>query len=174
MKRFSILVLLMSLVLFSGAAIEAGNGAQAKPNLSGNWVLDVGKSNFGRLGNSQFKNARMTLKISHREPEVKIVRNATMGGQSRNHNLNYFTDGRGESNPNILSNESMRSKTRWEGAKLISRASSSVSFNGQSMNLEAIEKRELSADGKLLTITNTISSPRGVDVIKLVFVRGAA
>jgi hypothetical protein len=171
MKRISILVLLMSFGLFNVAAIEAGNGVQAKPNLSGNWVLDIARSNFGRLAGSQFKNAKMTLKITHREPEVKIVRNATLGGQSRNHNLNYFTDGRGESNPNILSNEAMRSKTRWEGAKLISRSSSSMSFNGQSVNLEAIEKRELSADGKLLTITNTISSPRGVDVIKLVFVR---
>jgi hypothetical protein len=174
MKRISILVLLMSLGLFHSAAIEAGNGVQGKPNLSGNWVLDIARSNFGRLSGSQFKNAKMTLKISHREPEVKIVRNATMGGQSRNQNLNYFTDGRGESNPNILSNEAMSSKTRWEGARLISRSSSSMSFNGQSINLEAIEKRGLSADGRILTITNTISSPRGVDVIKLVFVRGAA
>ena len=97
-----------------------------------------------------------------------------MSGQTRNHNLVYFTDGRGETNPNILSNEQMRSKTKWEGARLISRSSSSMSFNGQSVTLEAIEKRELSADGKTLLITNTISSPRGVDVIKLVFKRASA
>lgn len=174
MKRISIVVLLVAVALFSAAGVDAGKGAQAKPNLSGNWTLDVARSNFGRLGNSQFKNARMTLKISHREPELKIVRNANLGGQSRNHNLNYYTDGRGESNPNILSNEAMQSKTKWEGARLISRSSSSMSFNGQSLNLEAIEKRELSADGKSLTITNTISSPRGVDVIKLVFVKASA
>ena len=62
-------------------------------------------------------------------------------------------------------------KTKWQGNKLISRAVSSMSFNGQAINIEAIEKRELSADGKTLTITNTISSPRGVDVVKLVFAR---
>jgi hypothetical protein len=155
----------------NSGAIKA---AQSRPNLSGSWTLDVSRSNFGRLASSQFSNAKMTLKISYREPELKITRSATMNGQSRNHNLVYFTDGRGETNPNILSNEQMRSKTKWEGTKLISRASSSMSFNGQSVQLEAIEKRELSADGKSLLITNTISSPRGVDVIKLVFKKAAA
>jgi hypothetical protein len=171
MKRMITFLACLLLTLSTPAAPSL---AQAKPNLSGSWTLDLARSNFGRLGNAQFKNARMSLKISHREPELKITRNANLGGQSRNHNLSYFTDGRGESNPNILSNETMRSKTRWEGARLISRSSSSMSFNGQSVNLEAIEKRELSADGKTLTITHTISSPRGVDVVKLVFAKTAA
>jgi hypothetical protein len=174
MKRTKTVLILICLICLIVTNIEARNIAQSKPNLSGNWTLDIARSNFGRLGSSQFKNAKMTLKISHREPELKINRSANMNGQSRNHNLTYFTDGRGENNPNILSNESMGSKTKWEGTKLISRSSSSISFNGQSMTLEAIEKRELSADGKTLTITNTISSPRGVDVIKLVFAKASA
>lgn len=174
MKRIAILFLPLCVMLCTVANIGAINAAPVKVNLSGNWTLDISRSNFGRLASSQFSNAKMTLKISHREPELKIVRSASMNGQTRNHNLNYFTDGRGETNANLLSNEQMRSKTKWEGAKLISRSSSSMSFNGQSVNLETIEKRELSADGKTLTITNTIGSPRGVDVIKLVFKRASA
>jgi hypothetical protein len=174
MKRTRIVLILTCLICLIVSNIDARTIAQSRPNLSGNWTLDIARSNFGRLGSSQFKNARMTLKISHREPELKINRSANMNGQSRNHNLNYFTDGRGESNPNILTNESLGSKTKWEGLKLISRSSSSMSFNGQSITLEALEKRELSADGKTLTITNTISSPRGVDVIKLVFAKASA
>jgi hypothetical protein len=174
MQRISTLFFLLCLVLLNISNIEAGNATQAKPNLSGNWTLDVARSNFGRLAGSQFSNAKMTLKISFKEPELKIVRYASLNGQTRNHNLTYFTDGRGETNPNILTNEQMRSKTKWEGARLISRSSSSMSFNGQSVNLEAIEKRELSSDGKTLIVTNTISSPRGIDVVKLVFVRASA
>jgi hypothetical protein len=174
MKRTLSWIFILAVTLLPVTNIEAINATQSRPNLSGNWTLDVSRSNFGRLASSQFSNAKMTLKISYREPELKITRSANMNGQSRNHNLVYFTDGRGETNPNILSNEQMRSKTRWEGAKLISRSSSSLSFNGQSVHLEAIEKRELSADGKTLQITNTISSPRGVDVIKLVFKRASA
>jgi hypothetical protein len=174
MKRTGTVLILTCLICLTITNVDARNLSQAKPNLSGNWTLDLSRSNFGRLGSSQFKNAKMTLKITQREPEVKIIRNATLNGQSRNHNLTYFTDGRGENNPNILTNESMGSKTKWEGARLITRASSSMSFNGQSINLEAIEKRELSADGKTLTVTNTISSPRGVDVIKLVFAKTSA
>ena len=161
------------MIFFQAANSEAGNPAQVKPNLSGNWTLDLSRSNFGRLKSAQFNNAKMTLRISQRGPELKITRYASLNGQTRNHNLTYFTDGRGETNPNLLTNEQLNSKTKWEGAKLISRSASSMSFNGQSINLEAIEKRELSTDGKTLTITNTISSPRGVDVVKLVFARSA-
>jgi hypothetical protein len=173
MKRTLMLIALASLIVIQAARIDAGSPAQTKPNFSGNWTLDLSRSNFGRLGSSQFKDAKMTLKISQHEPELKITRNASLNGQARNHNLTYFTDGRGETNPNIITNEQMTSKTRWEGAKLISRSASVVSFNGQSVNMEAIEKRELSTDGKTLTITHTISSPRGVDVVKLVFKRAA-
>jgi hypothetical protein len=167
------LIALTGLMVIFAATSEAGNPAQAKPNFSGNWALDLSRSNFGRLKSSQFNNAKMTLKISHRALELKITRNASLNGQTRNQNLTYFTDGRGETNPNLLTNEPMSSKTKWEGAKLISRSASSMSFNGQSINLEAIEKRELSADGKTLIITNTFSSPRGVDVVKLVFARSS-
>ncbi len=174
MKRIAILFLLSCVILGIVENIGATNATQAKPNMSGNWMLDISRSNFGRLASSQFSNAKMTLKLSYREPELKITRQASMNGQSRNHNLVYFTDGRGETNPNLLTNEQMGSKTKWEGAKLTSRSSSSMSFNGQSVHLEAIEKRELSSDGKTLTITNTFSSPRGVDVVKLVFKRASA
>jgi hypothetical protein len=174
MKQTRCLLLMLCATLLQVTGSEALNVTQAKPNMSGNWTLDISRSNFGRLASSQFSNAKMTLKISYREPELKITRQASMNGQTRNHNLLYFTDGRGETNPNILTNEQMRSKTKWEGARLISRSSSSLSFNGQSVNLEAIEKRELSADGKTLLITNTFSSPRGVDVVKLVFKRASA
>ncbi|MBI3649782.1 MAG: hypothetical protein HY231_01900 [Acidobacteria bacterium] len=171
MKKTLVLGFLISLIFFTVTTIEAGSAAEAKPNFSGNWALDLGRSNFGRLGPAQFKNARMTLKISHREPQLKIARQASMNGQTRNQNLIYYTDGRGEANPNLLTNEMMNSKTKWEGVKLISRSLSSMAFNGQAINIEAIEKRELSSDGKTLTITNTISSPRGVDIVKLVFAR---
>lgn len=164
MRKIAVCLLcsLMLLVNVSSAS------AQTKPNFSGTWSLDKSRSNFGRLA-KEAANVKITLKITHREPEVKMVRSGSLNGQGGAQNITYFTDGRGESNPGLLNNSTANSKTKWEGAKLSSRSLTSLSFNGETFQLETIERRELSTDGKTLTISIIASSPRGIDRLKLVF-----
>jgi hypothetical protein len=144
--------------------------AQAKPNFTGTWSLDKSRSKFGRLA-KEAADVKLSLRITHREPELKIIRSGSLNGQGGTQNLTYFTDERGESNPGLLNNSTAQSKTKWEGARLTSRSLSSVFFNGQSFQLETIERRELSADRKSLTLSVIASSPRGIDRLKLVFTR---
>ena len=144
--------------------------AQAKPNFTGTWSLDSSRSDFGRLA-KEAAAVKISLRITHREPDLKIVRSGSLNGQGGTQNLTYFTDGRGENNPGLLNNSTAQSKTKWEGARLTSRSLSSVTFNGQSFQLETIERRELSADRKTLTLSVIASSPRGIDRLKLVFTR---
>ena len=144
--------------------------APAKPNFSGTWALDKSRSNFGRLA-KEAANIHISLKITHREPEVKMIRSGSLNEVKGTQNLTYFTDERGESNPGLLTNTTAQSKTKWEGTRLTSRSLSSVTFNGQAFQIETIERRELSVDGKTLTISIIASSPRGLDRLKLVFAK---
>lgn len=157
----------LGLVLVIGALPSF---AQTKPNFSGSWSLDKSRSNFGRLA-KEAANVKITLKITHRDPELKMTRTGNLNGQGGSQSLTYFTDGRGENNPGLLNNTTASSKTKWEGARLTSRSLSSLSLNGQSFQLETIERRELSADGKTLTLSVIASSPRGIDRLKLVFAK---
>src|SRR5262247_3316146 len=75
--------------------------AQTKPNFTGNWALDKSRSNFGRFA-KEAANIKITMKITHREPELKMVRSGSLGGAAAAQNLTYFTDGRGETNPGLL------------------------------------------------------------------------
>ena len=146
--------------------------AQAKANMSGTWVLDRSRSNFGRFS-KEAANAKITMKILHKEPTLKMTRSGTLNGESRSQNLTFYTDGRGETNPGLIDNSQARSKTTWEGTKLVTHSWSSLSVGGESVQLETLERRELSSDGKTLTVSVTASSPRGIDNLKLVFTRSS-
>ncbi|MEW6127072.1 MAG: hypothetical protein AB1757_08535 [Acidobacteriota bacterium] len=140
--------------------------------MSGTWVLDKSRSNFGRFAKDA-ANAKITLRISHKEPTVRMTRSGSLNGESRSQSLTYYTDGRGETNPGLLSSSSAKSKTKWEGAKLVTHSYATVSMGNESIQVETIERRELSSDGKTLTVSVTATSPRGLENLKLVFSRSS-
>jgi hypothetical protein len=166
MKRVAPFLLLSLILLTEGTPAVA----QTRPDFSGNWSLDKSRSDFGRLA-KEAANIKISLKITHREPELKVVRSGSLNEQGGTENLTYFTDERGENNPGLLNHSTARSKTKWEGMRLTSRSLSSVTVNGQAFQLETIERRELSADRKTLTLSILASSPRGIDRLKLVFTK---
>ncbi len=169
MKKTLLLFVLLSGIVFANAADD-----KAKPDFSGNWTLDKSKSDLGQFARGNLANASMSMSVTYKEPEWKMVRHIDANGQNIAQNYTYYTDGRGETNPGLLGSAQVKSKTKWEGIKLVSRSSTAITMrNGENLYIETTEKRELSADGKTMTITLMISSPQRPQTFKLVFTRAS-
>jgi len=133
--------------------------AQAKPNLSGTWVLNVSKSDFGPMPAPDSE----THKITHADPDLKV--NVAQKGQmgDLNYDAAYSTDGK-ESTNNVAGNE-FKSTAKWDGDDLT--IDTKGSFNGT--DFTAKDRWTLSADGKTLTVTRHINSAMGDMDMKMLF-----
>lgn len=154
------------------SAQDKKDSNQPKPDFTGTWELDPSRST-----NSEGSRGKRSVRlmISHKEPELKIMRRANNNGKEFNNDSVFYTDNRGESNIAIFQgalgitggsegpaeNEELKSKTKWDGNKLVSRSTVRFVVSGYSVFLNVTEKRELSADGKTLTITITFNAPAG-------------
>lgn len=172
MRRVILLLCVFSMSAWCAAQDGKGKTPAARPDFSGNWVLDHSKSSLGPLERA-LSSAEVTLVITHKEPELKISRKASVNGREQAQILTYYSDARGETNPAVLGPNEMKTKTKWDKSKLVSDAS--ASFNtprGDTIHIDTSEKRELSADGNTLTITVSVSGmPQGLQVIKQVYSR---
>jgi hypothetical protein len=125
-------------------------------------MLDRKKS---KVGNSAQPD--LPLKITYRDPELRIKRLYDHAGQIVEREFIYYSDGRGETNPatmilsttpNInsrdLDKQVTRSKTQWSGNKLVTRSTLRNLTTGRIMEFEVIEEWKLSDDGKSLTQTS--------------------
>ncbi len=125
--------------------------AQAKPNLSGTWKVNVSKSDFGPVPAPDSQ----VSKITHEEPSLKM--NVAETGQmgDMNYDLAYTTDGK-ESTNTVAGNE-FKSKVGWEGDDLI--IDTKGSFNGT--DFTAKDHWTLAEDGKTLTVQRHLSTAMG-------------
>jgi hypothetical protein len=169
--------ILLMLILASFALAQDNKSKDARPDFSGTWALDKAKSDLGPYERVVAR-GDITLVIEHKDPELKITRKFTAGGNTSSVVFAYYSDGRGETNPAALGNGDVKTKTRWDKKKLESKFSSSYKSprDGRVTYFETIDRRELSADGKILTITTTRDSATtgmvlGGGTIKLVYNR---
>ena len=125
--------------------------AQAKPNFSGDWKLNIEKSNFGQMPAP----TSSTEKITHNDPELKVVTAQTGGFGDYTSEFSFTTDGK--DCPNQLNDFKITSKVTWDGDTLL--FDSKMDFQGNAMT--GSEKWTLSPDGKTLTIARHISGPMG-------------
>lgn len=150
-------------------APDKNSAAQSRPDLTGTWERNLSKS---KRGNRAVGAGVVRLIISHKEPELKVTRHSDFKGKETITDSVYYTDGRGEKNvtgfsavvslglpyeniePNQGSskNPAVKSKTKWEGDKLVSRYSMNFAIQGRRVDIDVAEHRELSQDGKALTI----------------------
>ncbi len=170
-------VLLLSVVLLVPLALVAAQGEKAqggksRPDLSGTWVLDKSKSDFGPFDSSPVTKADVTLVISHREPEFRVTRRTSLNGRTETQELAYYTDERGEKNPSVFGKVGLESKTKWEGSRLVARSVvMRKSPSGDPVRIESIERWQFSSDGRTLTQSITIEAPFGTQSIKQVYNR---
>jgi hypothetical protein len=147
--------------VFSAALLAAAFGllqAQAKPNFSGTWKLNVSKSDFGAMPAPDTR----TDKITHDDPSLtdSFTQNGQMGEVTTE--IKYSTDGK-ETTNHVRGNE-VKSTAKWEGDELT--IASKAQFNGAEVTFS--DRWSLSADGKTLTILRHAVSPMGETDQKIV------
>jgi len=170
----SLLTALLTFWLCGGAAARGDRkkGGQPHPDFSGTWRLDKSKSDFGEFSDRPLSKADATLVVEHRDPELKIRRTLSLNGREELKEFAYYTDERGETNQATIGVGEVKSKTKWDGDRVVSEAH--VTRRGQSgpYELDVTQKWQVSSDGKSLTNTTTISNQMGAQQVKLVYRSG--
>ena len=132
----------------------------AAPNLSGNWVLNVAKSQYGQFPAPEI----MTRQIQYNDPELSMS-TFQKGAQGEvTTDLKYSTDGK------PVVNGANQGSAHWEGDKLVIESSREY----QGTKLTQHEEWTLSADGKTLTIATHVKLPNGEFDVKQVFEKAPA
>ena len=146
------------------AATATTMSAAGKPDYSGNWTLNLSKSEFGPVPAP----SKMERSIKHADPALKIV--TVQSGQQGDSTseLNYTTDGKEITN--TVRNSPVKGAASWDGVNLV--VKSVREFQGSELKMN--EKWVLAEDGKSLTITTMITAPQGEFELKQVFDRAAA
>lgn len=140
------MMVLASLVLMLCVTV-----AQAKPDFSGEWKLDVAKSDFGPMPAPQ----SMVQKITHQEPNLKVVSTQVSERGEFTSERNYTTDGK--ECVNKMRNNEVKSTLKWDGDTLV--IDSKMEFQGNPISTS--ERWSLSGDGKILTVKMHFSSSQG-------------
>jgi hypothetical protein len=146
----------LSLFAVSLAALSL---AQTKPNLTGNWKLNVAKSDFGVMPPPESQ----TTVITHAEPSLKVD-TSSVGQQGKiDYTLDLTTDGKEASVK--MGPRDVKIAATWEGPALV--LNSKLTFNEQEVTLKSA--MTLSEDGKTLTQNVHIASAMGEFDQKLLF-----
>jgi hypothetical protein len=149
--------------------------AQAKPNFSGTWTLDVEKSDMGGRGPG---GSGPGGGGPGRPMDAKVVITQTAGelsiDQQVNGNSNVLMiklDGSESVNTGMRGGE-VKSKARWDGATLIVQSVQTMRTPNGERTLETTETRSLAPDGSMI-VERTTETPRGTRTQKLVFKKTA-
>ena len=139
--------LLAGVALFGLTAISA----YAKPNFSGDWKLNVSKSDFGQFPAP----SNMTQKVTHAEPSLKVAAKIATDNGDFDFESNYSTDG--TETTNTLGPNEMKSVAKWDGETLV------IVTTGQFGDNEVTitDKWQLSEDGKTTTVLRHFASSQG-------------
>jgi hypothetical protein len=147
-----------------GAVLGVAPGAsvaQHVPNLSGTWVLQADKSDFGPLPAPTSR----TDVVDHQEPKLNIKRTTVQNGTEVVGNLVFVIDGK--EYKNMMGPQELASTLKWDGAVLV--VTTGTSMQGADVTL--VDRYSLSADGKTLTQDRTISVQGQTLTQKLVFAK---
>jgi len=166
--------ILLSLCLLACAAAADVRKKEGKshPDFSGTWRIDKSKSDFGEFSDRPLSKADATLVVEHKDPELKVRRTLSLNGQEEVKEFTYYTDERGETNQATIGVGEVKSKTKWDGDKVVSEAHITRRGQGGPYELNVVQKWQVSSDGKTLTNTTTISNQMGAQQVKLVYRRG--
>ena len=138
-------------------------GPAAKPNLSGKWLLET-QSEAGIGAINLPASTSVQLEITDSNPEIKILRILTSPGRKETSPFTYYSDARGEKNPDVGFLTSgggggiveVKSQTKWKKQKLVVQGSFRQRLGaGRYQEVQQVEEWELGADGKTLTQLTT-------------------
>ena len=134
-------------------------GAQAKPNFSGSWKLNAGKSDFGQMTGP----AKMERNITQADPSLKysIVQSSPQGGDTTT-DMAFTTDGKPTTNQTPMGE--LTGSASWDGDVLTIVNKRQL----QGLEITQTERWSLSEDGKVLTVDNKVAMPKGHVEMKIV------
>ena len=143
--------ILASFALFFMAAF-ANPAAAPKPDFTGNWKLNIEKSEMGPMPPP----TSMTQKIDHKDPVLKVTTSASGGPQGdMNYDVKYTTDGKPCTN--TFFDREATSTLTWEGEFLL--IETKADFGQGEVTIKG--KWGLSPDGKTLKQTAHIETGGG-------------
>jgi hypothetical protein len=130
-------------------AVPAVSAARQVPNLTGTWVLQADKSDFGMMAAPQSR----TDVIDHQEPKLTIKRTmlTAAAGESQV-NLVYAVDGK--PHKNMAGPSELTSTLSWEGRTLVTVST----VDTQQGQVTITDRLTLSEDGRTLTQQRTLSA----------------
>jgi hypothetical protein len=147
-----------------------GLAQDTKPNFAGEWTLDREKSEMGEPrpgggGGGRGRGMGMgSFSITHDGDALVVKRKVEFQGEERTFESRYTTDGKENVNEGFRGS-SVKSKTHWEAAKLVTE-----SRDGDSQRTrETKEVRSLSADGRTMTVEITSKGGFGEGTRKMVY-----
>jgi hypothetical protein len=143
-RRF--LVCVLALAVFAVSAM-----AQGKPNFSGDWKLNVAKSDFGPMPPP----SSSTAKVTHAEPDMKVHVKQVGDQGEMEFDAAYSTDGKETSN--TFGPMPTKSTAVWEGEVLVV----TTKFEANGMDIKLVQKWSLADEGKTMKQATRITSPQG-------------
>jgi hypothetical protein len=132
----------------------------AAPNLSGSWILNVAKSQYGQFPAPEI----MTRQIQQKDLELSMSTYQKGAQGEVTTDLKYTTDGKS------VVNGANQGSAHWESDKLVIESSRDY----QGTKLTQREEWTVSADGKTLTIATHVRLPNGEFDVKQVFEKAPA
>jgi len=125
--------------------------AADKPDFSGNWKLNVDKSDFGPMP----KPEKADYTIVHKDPEmnVKSVAVGSMGEMTNE--VKILTDG--TEFTNTVRGQEVKGTAKWDGKSLV--VTQKLEIQGTAITF--VQKWTLSDDGKSIVQEVNISTPQG-------------
>ena len=139
-------LLLVATLLMAGAPRAAGH-----PNFTGEWIVNTTQSNWGQMPAP----TRFNQKITHNDPDLKVVTEQTGAFGDFTSDFSFTTDGK--ECPNQMNDFKMKSTVKWDGDTLV--FDSQMDFQGTAIT--GTERWTMSADGKTITRQQHFSGPMG-------------
>lgn len=122
----------------------------AAPNFSGEWKMNVAKSDFGPVPAPEV----FTRSIQHKDPSLHYSTHQKGAQGEVTTELKYTTDGK--ECVNTLNGSPAKGAARWQGDDLVIESSREL----QGIHIQSKETWSLSEGGKTLTIKTHISVPQ--------------
>lgn len=161
-KLFLFTAALMSVTLLFSFAYKAAN-------FSGTWTLDESASELGQFG---ARGAYSKIVIDQSAESFKMTYTGTGFDGSAFETVETHAIGKESQNTGIM-NSKKSSTLTWDGEQRFKvDIKLSLEFQGQSLDLTGIEKWEISADGKTMTLSSTITTPQGEMSTKAFYRKG--
>jgi protein-S-isoprenylcysteine O-methyltransferase Ste14 len=127
--------------------------AQNTPNFTGEWKLNIGKSDFGVLRAPEHRVDHMR----HEEPVLRVASRQSRGDRQSASEIECRTDGSDCTVSIRGSDLKLAATARWRGRALV--VDSRGEYNAAQFRMS--DRWTLSPDGKTLTIARSISSDSG-------------